>query len=285
MASVGASAVSCQRNQGRPLIIVLSPGHGADSSAVGKLEQLLREAAKREVVLRVGKSADEALRMATSAGTDAALLTLFEYLFARRLWQVQAALQVLRNGGKHDYAGEILVLKSGGATDLGALADQKIAYVDRYSTTGFLLAAKMLADKGVRVIPLFTGSHDAALEAVRRGQAAAAAAYAGAADKFQDLHAIARTESVPNEPLFFRADIDKGRRESITAAWSAVAATPAGKAALASIAGIDGVEPIDDRAYEGAFHLIDQAGRSVQELVPRGWLLANEKARPLDVAP
>ncbi len=286
LALCAAAAAGCDKSsRDGAFVLVLSPGHGADPEAVQRLQSLLSQHSKVRFELRTAKTADEAIRMATSAGTDAALLTIFEYLFARRLWKVEAALQVVRADGKRSYHGEVVTLRQGGAKTLQGLQGKKIAYADRYSTTGFLLAAKLLNDKGVKVSPVFKGSHEAALNALRKGEVAAAASYAGAIRDMPELQVVAETGSVSNEPVFVRADLPAKRREALTQALVTVAKSAEGKAILSKVAGIEGFEPVTDADYKGDFELVERAGRSVQELVPRGWQLANEKERPPELTP
>ncbi len=286
MAFCAAAAAGCDHGSRKgQFVLVLSPGHGTDKDAVQRLQSLLSQQAKAPFELRTAKTADESIRMATSARTDAALLTIFEYLFARRLWKVEAALQVVRANGKRSYHGEIITLRQGGANTLQELQGKKIAYADRYSTTGFLLAAKLLNDKGVKVSPVFKGSHEAALNALRKGEVAAAASYSGAVRDIPELRVIATTETISNEPVFVRADLPAKRRDALTQALVAVAKSAEGKTTLTKLAGIQGFEPTTDAAYKSDFELVERAGRSVQELVPRGWQLANEKERPPELTP
>lgn len=288
LAVSGQAALGCKRRtpaDARPFVLVLSPGHGKNAEAVRNLQAELTRRAGIAFELRTAATGDEAVRMATAAGTDAALLTIFEYLFARQLWKVEAVMRVLRNGGERSYHGEVVALRDGATQSVSDLNGQSIAYVDRYSTTGFLLAAKLLKDQGVDAKPLFTGSHEAALTAVQQGKAAAAATFAGAASGIPKLQTIAKTNSVSNEPVFVRPDLEPARRTLLAKTLTSTAASDVGKQTLAEIAGIDGFEAVTDQDYAQAFDLVTHAGHAVQELVPRGWVLANEKARPPELTP
>jgi phosphonate transport system substrate-binding protein len=276
---------ACRRADDR-FVIVLSPAHGKHAESVHELARFLGEHAELTVEARVARDGEDALRMVGTPNTDAGLLTLFEYLFARQQFGVAPALQVVRKGDKLSYEGEILVRADSGQRKLADLAGKSIAYVDRYSTTGFLLAAKKLADEKVTVTPRFAGSHEAALAELRAGRVAAAALYAGAAKGDAALTSIATTDRVPNEPFFFRSGLDAERKRRVGAALVAFAATEPGRAALARMADITGFSPVTAAAYDAAFALIQAAGKSVEDLVPRGWLVANERARaPADLAP
>ncbi|MBK7586391.1 MAG: PhnD/SsuA/transferrin family substrate-binding protein [Myxococcales bacterium] len=283
---------SCRRQEdqvgsrGAPLVLVLSPAHGADAARVKELEKLLEAESGLELELRVAPSSDAAVRMAGSPNTDAALLTLFEYLFCRQLYGVNAGLRVRRKGGAETHHGELVVKKGSGIAKLTDLDGKKMAYVDRYSTTGYVLAAKLLADAKVNVTPSFAGSHEAALSEVRAGRAAGAATYAGATAGMADLESVATTPEMPNEPVFFRSGLDPEKRRKLAAALSAVAGREDGKRVLGGMANIEGFAPTDDAAYDAAKALIGSIGQSVKNLIPNGWLVANEKeSKPGDLAP
>jgi phosphonate transport system substrate-binding protein len=269
-----------------PLVMVLSPAHGKRPERVKALGDFVAQHSGLAFEVQVAKDGEDALRRVGSPNTDVGLLTLFEYLFAHKQYGVDAALQVIRRDGARTHQGEILVRADSKYRTLSDLSGAKFAYVDRYSTTGFLLAAKSLSDAGVKVEPVFSGSHPRALAELRAGRVAAAAVYVGAADDDPALLSVAKTDHVPNEPVFFRADLDRDHRRRVTEALLGFAASDPGRAALAEMADISGFAPVARAEYEAAFALIQAAGKSVRDLVPRGWLVANERERtPADLAP
>jgi phosphonate transport system substrate-binding protein len=269
-----------------PLVMVLSPAHGRKPERVKALRDFVADHSGLAFEARVAKDGEDALRRVGSPNTDLGLLTLFEYLFAHQQFGVQAALQVVRHGGARTYQGEILVRADSKQRTLSDLDGAKIAYVDRYSTTGFLLAAKKLADAKLRVEPVFTGSHAQALTALREGRVAAAAVYVGAANDDPAFLSVSKTEPIPNEPVFFRAKLDADRRRRVTEALIAFGASEPGRATLAEMADISGFVPVTSADYDAAFALVQAAGKSVRDLVPRGWVVANERDRsPADLAP
>jgi phosphonate transport system substrate-binding protein len=269
-----------------PLVMVLSPAHGKQPEHVKALQDFVAKHSGLAFEVRVAKDGEDALRRVGSPNTDAGLLTLFEYLFAHKLYGVDPALQVVRRGGARTHQGEILVRADSKHRSLADLDGARIAYVDRYSTTGFLLAAKKLADEKVRVEHVFSGGHAQSLAELRAGRVAAAAVYVGAAKDDPALLSLSKTEPIPNEPVFFRADLEPDRRRRVTEALLAFGASDPGRAALAEMADVSGFAPISSAEYDAAFALVQAAGKSVHDLVPRGWLVANERERsPADLAP
>jgi phosphonate transport system substrate-binding protein len=284
--------LGCRREEkrigqpGAPVVMVLSPAHGADAARVQELEHMLREASGLEVELRVAPSGEAAVRMAGSPNTDAALLTVFEYLFCRQLHGVTAALRVVRKGGATSHHGELVARRDGDVKKVSDLAGKKVAYVDRYSTTGYLLAAKLLADAGIEAKSTFTGTHDSALAELKAGRADAAATYADAVKGDDELTVLAHTQDIPNEPLFFRANLAAEKRKSLTDAFLKIATTDDGRRVLAGMANIEGFATTTDSDYQSTADVFTSIGKSVKDLIPRGWMLSNEQERrPGDLAP
>lgn len=284
--------LGCRREEkqigqpGAPVVMVLSPAHGADAGRVRELQSMLRETSGLEVELRVAPSSEAAVRMAGSPNTDAALLTVFEYLFCRQLHGVTAALRVVRKGGATSHHGELVARRDGDLKKVGDLAGKRLAYVDRYSTTGYLLAAKLLADAGVEVQSKFSGTHEAALADLKAGRVDAAATYADAVKGDDELTVLAHTQEIPNEPLFFRANLAADKRKALTDAFLKIATTDDGRRVLAGMANIEGFATTTDSDYRSTAELITSIGKSVKDLVPRGWMLSNEQERrPGDLAP
>lgn len=282
----------CRRDEGQvgtptaPVVVVLSESHGADDASVRELQQLLSEASGLAVELRVAPSSEAAVRMAGSPNTDAALLSVFEYLFCRQLYGVRAGLRVVRVGGGKSHHGEIVARAAEPVTKLEDLRGKKVAFVDRYSSTGYLLATKLFADAGVSVDPMFMGTHAAALAALKAGRAEAAATYEDAVTGDESLRVLSKTPAIPNEPLFFRKDLDPEKRQKLMDAFRSVATRPEGKKTLANIAHTEGFEPVTDGEYSATKALINSIGKSVKDVVPRGWVLSNEEERgPGDLAP
>lgn len=269
-----------------PLVMVLSSGHGADAARVKQLQEMLERDSGLRVELTVAPNAEAAVRMAGSPNTDAALLTVFEYLFCRQLHGVTAGLKVVRAGGAVSHHGEIVALRSRGSKALADLEGKRIAFVDRYSSTGYILPAKLLADAKVHPTPVFAGTHQAAIAELKAGRTDAAATYADAVSADPELAVLAKTADMPNEPVFFRASLDPVKRQKLVAALEQVARTEEGRRVLGGMANIEGFVPTTDADYLKTAELITSIGKSVRDVVPRGWTLSNEaERRPADLAP
>lgn len=265
----------------RPMRVMLSPSHGAEPAELERLASALAERAALQVEFQVAESTQAAVARAGTDRYDAAILPLFEYLFCHQEYGVRAGLQVVRGDGARSYRGELLVLADSPLTAPRGLDGKRVAFVDRYSTSGFLFPAALLAEARATPIPAFLGSHDAALAELRQGGADAAAVFAGASGGDSAFRSLAQTGPIPNEPIFFRAGLDDTARTKLIGALLLIAGTPEGAALFHPLADIDGFAPVDDAAYEDAHETIQAAGHRVEDLVPQGWRLRHENDRSL----
>jgi phosphonate transport system substrate-binding protein len=249
---------------GNPLRLLLSPDH-ATAELGPRLAAAL--AVRSGLTIEVTVPAGEAEALNAAPLADVGLLPVFAYLLVHQEYRVEAGLQVLRGDGARSFAGVLLVGGDDPADGLAALAGRPVAYVGSTSTTGFLLAARTLADAGVRVEPVFVGSHAAALEALRAGRVAAAATYDDG-DR-TGVRVLARTGEVPNEPIFFSRRVPAPTRTRLAAALAELAATPDGAALLADLGGITGFAPVTDRDYAPVRELLAATQRTLLDVVPQ----------------
>jgi phosphonate transport system substrate-binding protein len=265
-----------------PFVLVLSPGHATEDSA-RRLAAALSKETGLAVEARRAPDADDALATAGTASVDAGLRPIFEYLLLRQEFGVEARLQVLREGGR-DYSGAVLVRADGGISRLADLTGQRVAYVDRASTTGFLLPARHLAAAGVDVVPVFAGTHEAALEALRDGRVSAAATYDRPPPP--GLRRLAATGEVPNEPVFFHPRVPPATRDRVVAALLALSTSDAGRALLAETGGLTGFTPVTDAEYGSVRDLLAATQRGLADVVPGAWrLLDRGRAWPGNLGP
>jgi phosphonate transport system substrate-binding protein len=266
---------------GTPFVFVLSPAHSAERAKLERLEAFVQAHSGMHLEVRVAPSQAKGVAGAGSHGADAWLLPLFDYLFSHQEHRAQAGLRLVREGGATLFKGVIVVRKDSGIEKLEQLSDKSIAFVDRYSTSGFVYPAKLLREANVTPKPVFAGSHEAALEQVRSGKVGAAATFMKAVEGDESLRVIAITAPIPNEPVFFRHGLDAARRDQFIGALIAFSKTPEGVEVLRDIGDIEGFEKVDDLAYQAAHDDISGADRQVQDLVPKGWWIHHQNRAPL----
>ena len=266
---------------GTPFILLLSPEHAPPEADRAALEGALQEAAGMTVRVVSAPNSQAATTRAGTGRFDAAILPLFDYLFCQQEHSGQARLQLLRGDGQRTYRAEFLVRAADGPKDIKALAGKRVAFVDRYSTSGFLFPAALLADNGVVPDSVFTGTHKAALAELRAGRADAAATFAGAATGDTSLRVLAQTAAIPNEPVFFRNGLNAATRQKMVLALLQLGQTETGRKLLHGLADGSGFLPVTDAAYGEVHDAIERAGSRIEDLVPQGWRIRHENARSL----
>lgn len=257
---------------GNPLVVAFSPEHVPPGTREPLLfiKKYLGERTGMTVEVKAASSALDLIDMLGSDKADVAFMTTEEYLVAREEYRVEAALQVTRRGEETKYDGVILT-KAAGPRTAAALAGKKFAFADPYSISGYFLPSLFLKKAGIKVEPVFSGSHKAAIAALLEGKADAAATYAAAAAGHPELRVLAVTGTVPNEPVVVRRGLLPEKRLAIAAALTALPGTAEGKRAINAVADISGFSAASEDAYREVHGKILAAGKSVYDLLPEGW--------------
>lgn len=259
----------------RPLVVVFGPSHAphAPEALRAKLEQ----ESGLELRFVAAASSEAAIDRIERGEADAALLPLFDYLFCVELYEVEPLVQLLRGGGVDSYEGEWVVREEAVIEGISGLAGQKVAFVDRWSVTGFLLPAAQLREAKLTFEPLFVGSHEAVIAAVREGRAIAGATFVQVPAAPEGLRVLGSTGRIANEPLFVRAKLPAAERAALASALLTVREPQL----LEGLAGATGFRTAPAGAWADARARIDAAGQRVSALVLGGWQRANEHRRPL----
>lgn len=267
-----------------PVVVLLGARHAARLGPAD-LAELARTVGERSgLVVELRVEADPVAAIDAFGGpADAGLLSLFEFLLASSEHQVEPRLQLLRAGQATGYTGEILVQARSPIQAVRDLAGRRVAFVDPHSTSGFVFPMQLLALAHIDVEPVFAGSHEQALAKLASGEVAAAATYEDPARVDPALRVIARTQPIPNEPVFFRRGLDPAKRDRLVAALVELPATPAGRRLLPTIAGAVGFGPASAATYAEARRAIAAARKTLYDLVPGGWAI--ERRRTTDVVP
>jgi ABC-type phosphate/phosphonate transport system substrate-binding protein len=149
--------------------------------------------------------------------------------------------------------------------------------VDRFSLTGFILPAARLSEAKVSVAPVWLGTHEGVLGAVRDARVAAGATYSGHAASDPRLRVLASTGTIANEPLFVQSSVPADVRRAL---GDALLAEP-DPGVLDGLAGATGFRIPAAGTYEAALATVRAAGQRAEDVVPGGWRRANEHRRPL----
>jgi ABC-type phosphate/phosphonate transport system substrate-binding protein len=278
LAGIAGAFVAChKRGAGpdRPLLVVFGPHHAPRERDA--LRSTWAASSQLPLEFRIAASSNEAIDAVQSGRADAGLLSLFDYLYCAELFHIEAIAQLIRSGDRSTQAAELIVRADRGPTDLGGLAGKRVGLVDPYSITGFLLPVAHLREARVDFEPVWLGSHDEVIAAVRAGRVSAGGTYRGHAAMTPDLRVLATTTEVANEPLFVQARVSADVRSRLLRAVTA----PHDPLVLGGIADATGFRAVSDDAYRSAAAIVKTAGPRTQDLVPEGWRRANEYRRPM----
>jgi phosphonate transport system substrate-binding protein len=260
---------------GNPVVLVLSPAHG-DADVARRLSAALSQHAGIAVEVRATRTRKEAFELAGQSTVDGGILPILDYLLAHQEHGVQASLQLVRGAGT-DAHGVLLVRADSPIHTVEELAGKPVAFVEPSSTTGYLLAARLLQDKHVTVQPSFTGDHARSIELVAAGTVPAAATFA---HERAGMRVLADTGTIPNEPIFFHPRLPRATRDRVAGAFTALATSADGRALLGQLAESTGVAPIDDTAYNAINDLLAATRHDLVDLVPDGRTLVERSRQP-----
>ncbi|MFH1811471.1 MAG: PhnD/SsuA/transferrin family substrate-binding protein [Pseudomonadota bacterium] len=277
----------------RPLRLMLFPASSGPQlqEARQTLARFLSERTGLQVVTREPVDSFDAVQQLGSGQVDAALLNDLSFLLAEDTYRVQARLRMLRQGGS-EHRAQIIVHRDAGFASPTALHGKRVAYVDPYSMTGFVLVAHLLRQHGVEPgSTSFVGSHLEAVRQVLSGDADAAATYvdeslgpglpgdlrAGLLPRFPDaadrLISLATTVAVPNEPVAFTRGLDEDLVQRLCAALKAAASDPAALQALQALGNVGGFVDARGEDYAQLRLMLGSLGKNVDDGVPGGWKL------------
>jgi len=271
--------------EGSPLIFLISREHGKNLSDkdLRFISDFLKNETGMYFTVHTTPSSLQAIE-SFSSEADIGLLNLFEYLLTRHAYGVEAVLQVIRRGTESEYSGVIVTKADQKINSIKDLEGKRFSFGDPFSTSGFVYPAKLLKDKGVSVSKVFSGSHTEALSLLKEGKVDAAAVFADAVKNDSSLRVIAFTDSIPNEPIFLRADMRAEKRDKIISGLRRLASTPEGISVLSRIADISGFKIIENKNYDDVIEVIHDAGMTIYDIVPEGIQVESRK-RGIDLIP
>jgi len=237
-----------------------------------------------QVQLSLASSYEELVAQFAAGNVDVALFSPLSYVLARRrVPELHLMAQTLSYGAT-SYTSYILVRVEDSAQSLADLKGRRIAWVDPFSTAGYLfpydalLAAGVDPEKDLRSAQ-FAGTHEAALAALTSGQVDAAAVSSSTlvlkrgdpAHGFDlgSVRILARAGRIPYDATCARPAIAaSGVRKIGWALQNLDTRSQQGRTVLATAEGITGWIPAADSAYDGVRAVLgrvqahrDQAGR------------------------
>lgn len=272
-------------NKENPIHFALVPGQ--DSAVLmenGKiLEQWIFQQTGLYIKVQVPVSFVAVVEALGSQRVDGAIMNTFGYILAHDKYGARARLMGV-NLGVSEYRGQIIT-KNPKIKTLQDLNGKKFAFVDPASTSGYILAAKMLKDENVKLGEvIFAGKHDSVVTMVYQGRVDAGATYytpdengepqdarllvkAQYPDVFEKIRILKTTDPIPSEPVVFRRDFPKELEEKIIAALKSFSSTPEGAKALKKLYHLTGFKDCTDKDYDRVRKILLDLGKKVQDLV------------------
>ncbi|MES2769296.1 MAG: phosphate/phosphite/phosphonate ABC transporter substrate-binding protein [Bdellovibrionota bacterium] len=215
---------------------------------------------------------------------DVASLNTFGYILANEKYGVEALIRVIRYGSD-TYKSQIIAKADGPIKKLEDINGKKFAYVDSASTSGYLLPAKYLKDKGVQPESVvFAKKHDNVVTMIYQGQVDAGATFYTPPDngKIQDARRLVKTQfpdveekikiveltsDIPNDPIVFRKDLSPEMKKTIQDALLKFVKTPDGAKAFHDLYGVTDFKVSTDKDYDSVRDILKALGKNASDLI------------------
>ena len=253
------------RAQGAPLTLVFTPSRDptALKEAGDAFAKTLAEISGVPVRALVASDYAGVIEALRSRRVDLAFVHPVGYVLANR----EAGCRILVRdiwGGKTAYTARFYVRKDRGIRRVEDLRGKTVAFVDPASSSGYIYPMVLIKQGLVRErdpktffkAALFSGTHEAALQAVLHGRVDAAASF----DKAPELHLkdpaliaqisfVGETPEIPEAGICVRPGVPEETAAKLKRALLSIKA-PQHAALLKQIYDIDGFIEADDRDYQ-----------------------------------
>jgi phosphonate transport system substrate-binding protein len=269
-----------------PVRIMLTPS--TDAQAIIRNGEILAAYIERQTGYKVRVDVPNYyITVVEALGTsraDVAIMNTFSYLLAHSKYGAEARLRVARRHGELTYKGEFIVRADSDIDSLPQLNGRTIAYVDPSSTSGYIYPKEMLRLRGVKTRQeMFANGHNQVVTKVYQGHVDAGAVFYSPPDAltgeildarckvvtqypdvYEKVKIIALTDSIPNDPVVVRKNLDERIRNAVIGALLKFQSTPEGRAALMTIASIEGFVPASDSDYNDVRALVARYGVNLE---------------------
>ncbi len=216
---------------------------------------------------------------------DVGIVNTFGYIIAHEKYGVTAQLRIISYGRNH-YFGQILAHKDG-VKSVADIKDKKFAFVDPASTSGYLLAAKLFKDRGIKPKEfVFAGRHDSVVSMVYQKQVDAGATFhvPEKNEKGQSMDArrlirtqypdveekvviLEKTGPIPNDPVIFRKDFPPELQKKIVELLRVFVKSEEGLKTFKALFNVTDFEPAVDSDYDLVRTMLKDLGREAQDFL------------------
>ena len=233
------------------------------------------------IEIQVGESYSDLEQRLLDGSIDVATMSPYAYVRAKELAPDIQVFATHISRGSETYGGYLVAREDREVHTVQDTKNQRFAYVDPRSSSGWLFPASRLLDAGIHPVDdvegMFYGSHSAVIEAVVRGEAVVGATYAGALVEGRGsipgaemLKIVARTQRIPFDAYVVRAGFPRAARDALQVALGSVSTRDSvGREALAPLLGLNGFMPAMDSHYRRVY-AVDAEVRAALETSKSG---------------
>lgn len=203
---------------------------------------------------------------------DAGFFGSLVYCITRARIGIIPLVRPVHPDGKPSYTGMLFVRKDSGIKKPADMKGKTIALVDPATTGGYLAQRDYLADNGIKIDKemkiLWTGSHEAAINAVLSNQAEIGGAKNTVVAKYRKNNKVFDTvvdivnenpkKGVPDNTLAVRKGLDQTKKNLLKKALLSMNSDPEGRKVLAKFGAVRFIPTTDDEfkpLYEMVRHL------------------------------
>lgn len=249
----------------RPLVFGMTPIIGVEATRrrFQPLVQLLSERVKRPLQLWVADSYRSLIDDMVAGRIDLAKLSPLSYVRSRRRSQAIELLAIQVANGSTSYSSYLVSMEDRHIKPLSEWRSARLCFADPDSTSGYLLPAYYLLNRGINPfrhfqLVEFAGNHRACLEGLFAGRYDLVATFSGAIrDARQagqpagELVIVAKAGRIPYDAYCARADLPAGVKQALRRALLSINTLDRrGRRALAPTLGINGWIAGNDAAYD-----------------------------------
>lgn len=227
-----------------------------------KLADHLSKALSVPVELIPGDSYGDAIERLQRGEFDVVELSPYAYAEASARMKLRCLVQTIADGSA-TASGYIFVRDDSPRRTIEDLKGATFGFVDPMSTSGSLLAKKLLKDKGFDLEKdlgktEYLGNHEAVLMAVLEGRVDAGATYQGSFGALRrakgidplSFRVIAKTARTPRDIICARAELPIEVTDAITAALLPISGRDRVGRELLGPLNLNGFQPADEKSYE-----------------------------------
>jgi phosphonate transport system substrate-binding protein len=257
----GIFLLSCKKEE--ILVVGFTPSAETEKIAttVKPLENILSKKLGVKVKSYLATDYTALVEALGSNKVDIAFLPPFGYVLANEKYKSEIILKAIRNG--HAFYRSQFVVRKGTAKSINDLKGKIWAYPDAASTSGYIFPKAYMIKNGINPDKFFkdriqTGSHDNAILAVYNKEADLATTFEGAENRlikeYKDikdkLEVIAYTDSIPNDGIVIRANLDSQLKEKIKKVFLELNNDEEALKILKEVYSWDGLVVANDKDYD-----------------------------------